>query len=93
MSEGEAIPEDEEQDAASTGGNGSGEFPGVDTRSTYIAIDGIPPGDMDQADKEKLLIELQNMLLADFGYPIEDVRIIESPRYVVEFDEDADGGQ
>lgn len=78
---------DEIDTEAQSGGNGGDEFPGTETPSAYIAIDGISPDDFDAQDKEQLIIYLQNRLLADFGMPIEGVRLIEYPRYAVEFED------
>lgn len=77
--------QDDDTVSESTGGQGHDPFPGKETPSAYIAIDGISPDSFDASDKEQLIIYLQNMLLADLGYPIEGVRLIESPRYAVEF--------
>lgn len=63
-------------------------FPGTDTKTAYVAIDGISPEAFGEKDKEQLVIHLQNLLLADLGYPIEGVRLVESPRYAVEFTDD-----
>ena len=75
-------------DSSSAEGQDPDPFPGTDTKTAYVAIDGISPEAFGAKDKEQLIIHLQNLLLADLGYPIEGVRLVESPRYAVEFTDD-----
>jgi hypothetical protein len=87
----EAAPsasEESDTEASAAEGNDPDPFPGTETKTAYVAIDGISPDVFDAKDKEQLIIHLQNLLLADLGYPIEGVRLVESPRYAVEFTDD-----
>jgi len=75
MSEAESAPEQGGGDSA----------PGESQDQLYIAIDGITEDDLDSHDVERLRVDLLNLLLADHGLPIEGVRIVQEPNYVVEF--------
>lgn len=86
----EAAPSasDNSDSGSTANGNDPDPFPGTDTPTAYVAIDGLSPSKFSAKDKEQLIIHLQNLLLADLGYPIEGVRIVEEPRYVVEYTDD-----
>lgn len=71
-------------DACSLGGNGEPPEDSSPFRKTYIALDGVKPEEIPDADMESLEQKVLQVALQELEIPVEDVRVVSSENTVIE---------